>query len=229
MPSTAKRVVVKKSLPRLDKAIVDAFVGVATAVVADARGGAGALDPAIHAIAPNARLAGSALPIRAGARDLRAALVAVESLQQGDVMVIAAGMTSTAAVMGEHLATLAHRRGAVGVVTDGPARDIDALLKLGMPVFCRGKVSAAAGEDGPGQVGLPVAIGDVLIEPGDLVLGDRDGVIVVPRGEVDAVLEKVRRVEALEAELARKIGNGEIESLLRFLDPAAGETIDYID
>jgi 4-hydroxy-4-methyl-2-oxoglutarate aldolase len=198
-------------------------------VVADARGGAGALDPAIDAVDPASRLAGSALPVGLGARDLRAALVAVESLQPGDVMVLAAGPTSTAAVMGEHLATLAQRRGAVGVVADGPARDIDALLRLGMPVFCRGTAVASAGEDGPGQVGLPVAIGDVLIEPGDLVLGDRDGVIVVPRGEVDVVLEKVHGIETLEAELARKIGTGEIESLLRFLDPTAGETIDYID
>ena len=229
MPNTTKRVVVKKSFPRLDKAIVDAFARVATAVVADARGGAGALDPAINALDPNSRLAGSALPIRLGARDLRAALVAVESLQPGDVMVIAAGMASAAAVMGEHLATLAQRRGAVGVITDGPARDIDALLRLGMPVFCGGTVAAAAGEEGPGQVGLPVSIGDVLIEPGDLVLGDRDGGIIVPRGEVDAVLEKVRRVEALEAELTRRIGTGEMNSLLRFLDPGAGETIDYID
>jgi 4-hydroxy-4-methyl-2-oxoglutarate aldolase len=229
MSDTAKRVIVRRTFARLDQTIVDAFARVSTAVVADARGGAGALDPAIDAIDPSSRLAGSALPIQLGARDLRAALVAVESLQPGDVMVIAAGMTSRAAVMGEHLATLAHRRGAVGVVTDGPARDIDALLRLGMPIFCRGTVSCAAGEDGPGQVGLPVAIGDVPIEPGDLVLGDRDGAIVVPRGEVDVVLKKVREVQALEAQLGDKIGTGEIESLLRFLHLNAGETIDYID
>jgi 4-hydroxy-4-methyl-2-oxoglutarate aldolase len=229
MSDTAKRVVVRRTFARLDKAIVDTFARLSTAVVADARGGAGALDPAIDAVDPGARLAGSALPIQLGARDLRAALVAVESLQPGDVMVIAAGLTSTAAVMGEHLATLAHRRGAVGVVTDGRARDIDALLRLGMPIFCRGTASNAAGEDGPGQVGLPVAIGDVLIEPGDLVLGDRDGVVIVPRGEADAVLKKVRDVEALEAQLGQKIGTGEIKSLLRFLYPDAGRTIDYID
>ncbi len=229
MVQVGKRVVVRKSFPRLDQAIIDVFARVSTAVVADARGGAGALDPAIDAIDPASRLVGSALPIGLGARDLRAALVAVESLQPGDVMVIAAGMTSTAAVIGEHLATLAQRRGAVGVVTDGPARDVDALLRLGMPIFCRGKASNAAGEHGPGQVGLPVAIGDVLIEAGDLVLGDRDGVVIAPRGELEAILAKVREVEAVEAELSHKIGAGQIDSLLRFLHPDAGETIDYID
>ena len=124
------------------------------------------------------------------------------------------GFTGTA-TLGDNMAKIARLRGAVAVVTDGMVRDAAEIVDLGLPCFCRGITPNSAFPSGPGEVGLPLALGEVAVDAGDLVMGDRDGVVIVPaRSALPLIAERLERVAALEAEMHAKVGRGEIRSLL---------------
>jgi len=128
----------------------------------------------------------------------------------------------------DNMARIAQTRGGVGVVTDGMARDAAEIVALGLPVFCRGVTPNSAFPSGPGEVGLPLAMGEVTIESGDLIIGDRDGVVAVPRAQVAAVTARLELVAAQEAERHATVTAGEIRSLLdRY--PELGDQITYVD
>jgi 4-hydroxy-4-methyl-2-oxoglutarate aldolase len=126
------------------------------------------------------------------------------------------------------MARIAQLRGAVAIVTDGMARDADEIVALGIPCFCRGVTPNSAFPSGPGEVGLPLAMGEVTIAAGDLVMGDRDGVVVVPQAELAAVTSRLEQVAAKEAELHARIGAGDIPSLLQ-RQPGLKDQITYLD
>jgi 4-hydroxy-4-methyl-2-oxoglutarate aldolase len=113
-------------------------------------------------------------------------------------------------------------------VTDGLARDAAEIIELGIPVFCRGVTPNSAFPSGPGEVGLPLALGEVTVDAGDLVLGDRDGVVVVPRARLAEVTARLELVAAKEAELHAKVAAGEIRSLLD-AHPELRNQISYVD
>jgi regulator of RNase E activity RraA len=96
------------------------------------------------------------------------------------------------------VARIAQIRGALGVVTDDMVRDAAEIIALGLPVFCRGVTPNSASPSGPGEVGLPLAMGEVTVESGDLIIGDRDGVAVVPRTQLAAVTARLELVAARE-------------------------------
>ena len=120
------------------------------------------------------------------------------------------------------------RCGAAGIVTDGMARDAAEIIALGLPVFCRGVTPNSAFPSGPGEVGLPLALGEVAVDAGDLVIGDRDGVAVVPRVRVAEVAARLELVAAKEAEMHAKVASGEIRSLLERY-PELRDQITYVD
>ena len=133
--------------------------------------GRGALDHEIKPLDPSSRFVGSALTARAGARDNLAALAALDLIEPGDVLVIATqGFTGTA-TLGDNMARIAQLRGAVALVTDGMVRDAAEIIALGIPCFCRGVTPNSAFPSGPGEVGLPLALGEVAVDAGDLVHG----------------------------------------------------------
>jgi regulator of RNase E activity RraA len=103
---------------------------------------------------------------------------------------------------------MARNRGVAGFVTDGLVRDIAGILPLGMPVYCRGVSANSPARNGPGTVGLPVILGGVRIDAGDILIGDRDGVVVVPRADGPAVLARLGAVRAAEQTLEAKVRAG---------------------
>ena len=222
------RLVIRTRVPRLSAAEVAPFRGHSTSFVVDAMNGPGALHHAIKPLDPQSRLVGSALTARAGARDNLAALAALDLIEPGDVLVISTQGFEGTATLGDNMARIAQIRGAVGVVTDGMARDAAEIIALGMPVFCRAVTPNSAFPSGPGEVGLPLALGEVTIESGDLIIGDRDGVVVVPRAQLAAVTARLDLVAAKEAEMRAKVAAGEIRSLLD-LYPELREQITYVD
>ena len=208
------KLVVKKPGKSIDPSIVERFAKRSTSFVVDAMQGRGALSHNIKAIDPKSRFTGTALTARAGARDNLAAVAALDLIRPGDVLVIAAqGFTETA-VLGDNMARIAKQRGAVAVVTDGAVRDIDEIREIGLPVFAAAVTPNSAFPSGPGEVGLPLSLGDVAIDTGDLVLGDADGVVIVPSRDVAAIAESLSKVAALEADLHARIANGTFETLL---------------
>jgi 4-hydroxy-4-methyl-2-oxoglutarate aldolase len=222
------KLVIRARFPRLAAADLAPLRGTSTSFVVDAMNGRGALHHAIKPLDPASRMVGSALTARAGARDNLAALAALDLIEPGDVLVIATQGFEGTATLGDNMARIAQMRGAVGVVTDGMARDAAEIIALGLPVFCRGVTPNSAFPSGPGEVGLPLAMGEVTIAAGDLILGDRDGVVVVPRAQLAAVTARLEVVAAKEAEMHAKVAAGEIRSLLdRY--PELSDQITYVD
>ena len=169
------RLTIRRDFPRLDRATVEEFGTRSASFVADAQDGRGCLPFDIRALETGSRFCGSALTCYCGARDNLAAQAALDYLQPGDVLVIATQAFTGTACMGDNMARIALSRGAVAVVSDGLVRDADDIATIGLPVFCRGTTPATTFTNGPGEVGLPVAMGEVTVASGDLILGDRDG------------------------------------------------------
>ncbi len=222
------KLVVKAGFTRLTAAELAPFRDRSTSFVVDAMNGRGALDHKIKPLDPKSRFVGSALTARAGARDNLAALAALDLIEPGDVLVIATqGFTGTA-TLGDNMARMAKMRGAVALVTDGMVRDAAEIIELGIPCFCQGVTPNSAFPSGPGEVGLPLALGEVVVAAGDLILGDADGVVVVPRAALAAVTERLAQVAAKEVEMHAQVAAGEIPSLLdRY--PGLRDQITYVE
>ncbi len=184
-----------------------AALGVAT--VYEASGVSGALDPAIRPVWPGARLCGPAYTVRCHPGDNLAVHRALERAATGQVLVVqAAG--HLAGYWGEILTVAAQVRGVAGLVIDGGVRDVDALRQLGFPAFARGVGIFRTVKHESGELEVPVVVGGVLLEPGDLILGDTDGVLALPRAQLNAALDAARKRQARERDYLHRIRNGEL-------------------
>jgi 4-hydroxy-4-methyl-2-oxoglutarate aldolase len=135
-------------------------------------------------------------------------MAALAECQAGDVFVVATGGYTGAAVTGDLLLGVASNRGAAGFVTDGLVRDLEDLETVGLPVYAMGVTPNSPQRRGPGSVGLPVVCGGVWIASGDVVVGDRDGVVVIPRGRIAETLESLEHVKAIEAATLERVRGG---------------------
>ena len=222
------RLVVKSKFPRLSASALEPFRARSTSFVADAQGGRGALDWQIKPLDPKSRFVGTTLTVNAGARDNLAVLAALDLIEPGDALVITTQSFTGTAMIGDNVVNIAKRRGAVAIVTDGVVRDIAEIVEIGLPVFCRGATPATCFTNGPGEVGLPIAMGEVAVRSGDLVMGDRDGVLIVVRERVEEVTGRLEEVAAKEAGLQRRIADGTLRSMLDFW-PKLKDEITYVD
>jgi 4-hydroxy-4-methyl-2-oxoglutarate aldolase len=187
--------------------LVERFRGAPTSFIVDAMGGTGALDWRIKPLVGGS-LVGVALTCDCGPLDNLAFMAALADCRPGDVLVVATGGHVGAAVTGDLLIGVARNRGAAGFVTDGLVRDLDDLETIGLPVYAMGVTPNSPQRRGPGSVGLPVVCGGVLVASGDVVVGDRDGVVVVPRARISATLESLQRVKAAEAATLERVREG---------------------
>lgn len=189
-------------------AALEALANFATATVHEAMGGTGALAPAVKPLYPGMRLCGPALPVDCPAGDNLMLHAAIAEAAPGEVLVVDFKGCVEAGPFGDVLAHACRLRGILGLVIDGTVRDGAALRAMGFPVFARGLCMAGTSKRGPGSVGLPVVCAGVRVARGDLVLGDDDGVVVVPRDGLQATIEAAERREAKEAELRAALETG---------------------
>lgn len=178
------------------------------ATIYEAQGAQGALDSGIKPIAPGMRLAGPALTVDTRPADNLMLHYAMLKARPGDVLVVDAKGFLEAGVWGDVFTEQAQRIGLAGLVIHGAVRDAAAMTEAGFPVFSRGLSIKGTGKHQPGRLNVTVTIGDVGIDPGDIVVGDQDGVVVVRRHEVDAVLLKSRQREEKEAQFRQQIRDG---------------------
>ncbi|UQV44257.1 4-carboxy-4-hydroxy-2-oxoadipate aldolase/oxaloacetate decarboxylase [Janthinobacterium lividum] len=178
------------------------------ATIYEAQGAKGALDSGIKPIAPGMRLAGPALTVNTRPADNLMLHYAMLKAQPGDVLVVDAKGFLEAGVWGDVFTEQAQRIGLAGLVIHGAVRDAAAMTQAGFPVFSRGLSIKGTGKHQPGRLNVTVTIGDVGIDPGDIIVGDQDGVVVVRRHEVDAVLLKSRQREEKEAQFRQQIRDG---------------------
>ena len=205
---------IRRTVPRLDAAQLEAFADCITGWLCDARSGRGAMDQAIKPLAPEVagmgRFVGTALTCWCGPNDNLAAMAAVALAAPGDVIVVATEGFTGSGMIGDLVTGMARNKAVAAIVTDGMVRDRAGIVGVGLPVFCRGVTPNSCVRSGPGTVGLPVVVGGVRVESGDLVLGDADGVVVVPAAEVDAVAERVAAIRAAEQRVEAAIREGAV-------------------
>jgi 4-hydroxy-4-methyl-2-oxoglutarate aldolase len=200
---------IKRRFERPAADIVSAFAGVPVSQVVDAMGGRGALHHAIKPLSPAAAtLVGVAVTCQCGPSDNLALFGALEVAAPGDVIVAATDSFAGAAVTGDLVLGMARNKGVSGFVTDGLVRDVVGIEAVGLPVYCAGVIANSPARNGPGTVGFQVVLGGVTIAPGDILVGDRDGVAVVPRLEARAVLARLDAIKAAEQDLEAKVRQG---------------------
>lgn len=220
---------IRRVWQRPDAFTIGRLQGVQTGQAVDAMQGRGALDAAIKAIDPaNAMFIGTALPCETGPNDNLAILGAVALAKPGDVIMAASEGFTQSAVVGDNVALAAKMKGVAAIVIDGMARDLAGLVPVGLPVFARGITPNSCVKSGPGKVGLPVVIGGTLVEPGDLVIGDADGVVVLPRKHLHTILPLIEEVQAAEAATQGKIKNG-FTNLGGIEDLLVSDRVRYVD
>jgi 4-hydroxy-4-methyl-2-oxoglutarate aldolase len=205
--------------PRLPDALVERFRGIAAANVADAMGRFNFMDPGILS-RTGLSLCGRAVTVRCRPADNLMVHKALQVADPGDVIVVATCGNTTSAVFGELMCHTAAAKKIGGIIVDGAIRDVDGIRRLGMPAFSRSVSPGACDKDGPGEINLPIACGDTVVMPGDIVIGDKDGVAVVPRDDAEAVLSLVGELMARETARIAEIGRGvlyraEIDESLR--------------
>ncbi|MEC7147816.1 MAG: RraA family protein [Pseudomonadota bacterium] len=155
------------------------------------------------------QMAGPALTVKSRPGDNLMLHKAIDMAEPGDIIVCDAGGDLTNSLMGELMLAHAMKRGVGGFVLDGAVRDVEAFLDVNLPVFAAGVSHRGPYKDGPGEINVSVAIDGMVIEPGDLVIGDWDGVLSIPLDDVESILKKTNEKQAAEAVDMAKIEAGE--------------------
>ncbi len=194
---------------RPPSSLVEVLGAMPTSVIGDGMSRLGSMSGAIHALWSGAVVHGPALTVWVRAGDNLKIHQALAIAAPGDVLVVNGQGALTHALFGELMATAALARGIAGIVVDGAVRDIHALEKAAFPAFGLGSCASGPTKEGTGEVGYPIACGGVVCAPGDLIVGDADGVVVVPRADMESVLAAATAVLEAEAGARERIARGE--------------------
>jgi len=185
--------------------VVERLGALPVANIGDAMQRLGVTEAEIGAVWRGARTAGTARTVEVAGGDNAGVHEAIDTLRPGDVLVVNGHGVRDRALVGELIAERLRARGCVGLVIDGAVRDVDDLEELGFPVFARAVTPAGPYRNGPFRVGVPVAIGGVVVHPGDVIVADGDGVAVVPAAEAAEVLDRAEAKHADETRIRNEI------------------------
>jgi 4-hydroxy-4-methyl-2-oxoglutarate aldolase len=197
--------------------IVTAFEEIPTTCISDTMQGLNNMDPSIKPLKEEYRVAGRAYTVKMPVGDNECVLRAIREAKPGDILVVDAKGDTYRTIAGDFIIGLAQTLGIKGIVTDGVIRDIIGIKKLNFPVFCKGTTVAASAKAGWGQVNVPISCGGTSVNPGDIIVADADGVVVIPKDIEEDVLKKAKEKLIFDQEREDKI-SGNPEAARSYLD-----------
>ena len=222
--------VVHRTVERADRAAVEALSRFGVATVHEAMGRLGLMRPYIRPVYEGAKLCGTAVTVLLQPGDNWMLHVAAEQVREGDVVVAGCTTESEDGFFGELLATSLRARGAGGLVIDGGCRDVDELREMDFPVFSRAINAKGTVKATLGSVNVPVVVANALVHPGDVVIADADGVVVVPAARAAEVAEAAAKREAAEAGKRERFKAGELGlDMYAMRGPLTEHGLTYVD
>jgi len=222
----------KSSRKKPSQEQIDGFKNIPTGFICDALNGYAALDPSIKPLSIHGKkvkqIVGPALTVFSGAADVLGMAIALSEIQPGDIVVNGvSGFQGTAAV-GDRIAGMIKNNGGVGLVTDGPMRDLDGIIETGLDCFCTGLNPNSPFNSGPAKIGFPINIGGTTVSSGDIIVADSDGVTVVPFDKIDEVLKKLDRIIEGENAMDKQVSEG-LKISQKALDYINSDQVIYED
>jgi len=222
----------KSSRKRPSEKQINGFKNIPTGFICDALNGYATLDPSIKPLSiPGKKvkqIVGPALTVFSGAADVLGMAIALSEIEPGDIVVNGvSGFQGTAAV-GDRIAGMIKNNGGVGLVTDGPMRDLDGIIETGLDCFCTGLNPNSPFNSGPAKIGFPMNIGGTTVSSGDIIVADSDGVTVVPFDKIDEVLKKLDRIIEVESVMDKQVSEG-LKISQKALDYLKSDQVVYFD
>ncbi|GED34345.1 RraA family protein [Brevibacillus centrosporus] len=197
--------------------IVAKYQSVPTTCISDTMQGLHNMDSSIKPLKEEYHLAGRAFTVKMPVGDNLAVLKAIREAQPGDVLVIDAKGDTYRAIAGDFIVGLAKTLGIQGIVVDGVIRDIVGIKQLDFPVFCKGTTVAASGKAGWGELNVPISCGGTSVQPGDIIVGDADGVVVIPQAQEKEILQQALDKLVKDQEREASV-SGNPEAVRAYLD-----------
>lgn len=195
----------------IDERLVKAFQGVPVANISDCMTRMTAGGPRLRPMHRGGYLSGPALTVKSRPGDNLMIHKAIAMAQPGDVIVVDAGGDLTNALIGELMVTTAKQRGIAGFVMNGAIRDLDMIAAGDFPVYAAGVTHRGPYKDGPGEINVPIALDGMVIQPGDLIVGDADGLLCVPIDSAEEILKAALAKGVAEQKTLRDIAEGKLD------------------
>lgn len=208
----AENTFIQREITRIAPALVKQAAEFQAAILADVAGRRGTLHGRVKPVAPTMKVAGPAITVEVRPGDNLAIHAALAIAQPGDVIVVDGKGDISCALIGEIMSTQAEASGIAGIIIDGAVRDADALCGNGFPVFAAGLNPCGPTKSVAGRVNYPISVAGAAVQPGDLIIGDVDGVVVLPRDAVPALLELAQKKLYAETKRIAAIRDGDIRA-----------------
>ncbi len=215
-----------RDFERPERSLIRQFENVPVPNIGDCMNRTAALSSSLQALSKK-RMMGTAYTVNCPAGDNLLFYYAIDNAKPGDVIVVANGGYTERALCGEIMASLAMKRGIEGFVIDGAIRDRREIIEMGFPVFAKASIPNGPYKNGPGEINVPVAVGGKVVHPGDIIIGDEGGIVVVKPEEADEIFEKAQAVMKKEAKMMNLIETEGRLDLQWMYDKLAADGVEF--